>query len=89
MKQKFQKYDLVRVAVNHSPTRSHFKSDCDAIIISSYAEEYGGDDTNSYTICIEDYGYTSWYREEHLTLLKKGQEELLKKWETDAKSKEE
>lgn len=40
--QKFHKGDHVRVAKDLGPRMSHFKNDCDAIVISSYDDKLGG-----------------------------------------------
>jgi hypothetical protein len=62
---------------------SHFRSGCDAIVISSYADEFGGDNTDSYTIRLEEGGISAWYYEHQLTLIKSDQYELLAKWKQD------
>lgn len=82
-KQEFHKGDLVRVAKDLGPTMSHFQSDCDAIVIASYKDQYGGNDTESYTIHIKGYGQTSWYDEHQLTLIKREQLHKLKEWEKE------
>ena len=42
MEQKFKKGDYVRVTKNLGPMMSHFKSDCNAIVMGSYNDRYGG-----------------------------------------------
>lgn len=86
MKQKFQKGDLVRIAKNLGSSMSHFTADCDAIVIGSYADEYGGNDTKSYTIHIKGHGETSWYQECQLTLIANKQIGLLRKWKKEEDS---
>lgn len=40
-KSEFIMGDYVRVAKDLGPTMSHFTSDCDAIVLYSYADIYG------------------------------------------------
>jgi len=84
-KQKFHKGDLVRVAKDLGQTMSHFKNDCDAIVIGSYKDEYGGDNTRDYTLHLKDKGKVSWYEEWQLTLLEKNRMDLLKQWKKEEK----
>ena len=62
---------------------SHFKSDCDAIVIGSYKDKYGGGEKMSqlYTIYIKGHGEVAWYYENQLELIKAGQFNLIKQWE--------
>jgi len=84
-KQKFQKGDYVRVAKDLGPCMTHFESDCDAIVIGSYSDQYSGDDIKSYTIYIEGHDETSWYYEGQLTLKEKNRLDILSKWKKEAK----
>ena len=43
-KQKFSTGDHVKVAKDLGSTMRHFQNDCEAIIIGSYADRFGGDD---------------------------------------------
>ena len=71
--QKFRLGDLVRVAKDLGSSRSHFTSDCDAIVVGSYADQFGGSDVESYTLMLlPEGGRCSWYYEEELTLIEKG-----------------
>ena len=79
--QKFKKGDLVRIAKDLGPSMSHFQSDCDAIIIGSYADKYRGDNTDSYTLHLKGRGQVSWYEEHQLTLIKPNCIDLLRQWE--------
>lgn len=84
MKQKFQKGDLVRVAKDLGSTMQHFKSDCDAIVIGSYKDQYGGgEESPSYTIHIKGRGRVSWYYESQLTLIEKGRLDLIDQWKKE------
>ena len=89
-KQKFHNGDMVRVAKDLGSSMRHFKSDCDAIVIASYKDSFGGDDTKSYTIHIKDHGKTSWYYEHQLTLVSTKSHETLVagKREQDERTKE-
>lgn len=82
-KQKLHQGDLVRVAKDLGPSMSHFEADCNAIVVGSYADQYGGDSDHSrdsYTIYIEDHGQVSWYYGSQLTLVEKNRSDLLEKW---------
>lgn len=84
MKQKFVKGDMVRVASDLGPMRSHFQGDCDAIVIGSYADQYGGSNRDSYTLHIKGGGRTSWYYEKDLTLIAHNRLALLDQWQREA-----
>lgn len=81
--QLFDKFDLVRIAKDLGEGMNHFESDCDAIVIGSDADQYGGDDISSYTVFIEGVGEVSWYEDYQLTLIKINHKTLLKKWQRD------
>ena len=83
--QKFKKGDYVRVAKDLGPSMGHFPADCDAIVIGSYKDQYGGSDTKSYTLSLKGNGEYSWYKERQLTLIKRNRLDLLKQWEKEAK----
>ena len=67
--QKFIAGTRVRVADNLGVGKEHFESGVNATIISSHAEEYGGDDFDSYTIHIDGFGEVAWYQENQLTAI--------------------
>lgn len=81
--QKFNKGDLVQIAKDLEPWMSHFTSNCRAIVIGSYAEQYGGDDCEAYTLFLEGRGKCSWYKEHQLTLLEAGRLDLLEQWKNE------
>ncbi len=82
--QKYHKGDHVRVAKDLGRSMSHFTSDCDAIVIGSYVDQFGGNRTDaSYTIHIKGKGETSWYYEHQLELIEKGRIDLLDRWEEE------
>lgn len=83
MAQKFQKGDLVHVAEDLGPGMSHFKSGCRAIVIGSYADKYGGENSNSYTLFLEGEGECSWYYGQQLTLIEPSRTDLLETWKDD------
>lgn len=88
MTQKFHKGDHVKVADDLGPSMSHFQSGCEAIVIGSYRDQFGGSERNErqYTIHIKGGGETSWYDEGQLTLIEAKREDLLKQWEDEAKA---
>lgn len=79
--QKFNKGDKVKVADDLGEHMSHFQSGMEAIVIGSYKDQYGGSDTESYTIHIQGQGETSWYYEHQMELVEKGCYEELDNWE--------
>lgn len=81
--QKFQSGDLIRIAKDLGSSMSHFKADCDAIVIATYAQQFGGNNVDSYTLLFEDEGRVSWYHEAQLTFIKHVGQEGIKAW-TDA-----
>lgn len=76
MKQKFKRGNLVHIAKELGSMMSHFENDKDVIIVGSYADQYGGNNTKSYTVMFEDGNTSSWYEESQLTLINEGGEHL-------------
>lgn len=68
-----------------SRSMSHFAGDCKAIVIATYAEQYGhggGDIHRQYTLHILKRGHngqSSWYAEDQLTLIEPDRFDLLPK----------
>jgi len=82
--QKYKKGDHVQVAKDLGQCMSHFQSDCEAIVIDSYADQYGGSNTDSYTIHIKGSGRVSWYEEHQLKIIQPDRLDLLDSWEVEA-----
>lgn len=75
--QKFKRGNLVHIAKDLGSMMSHFDNDKNAIIVGSYADEYGGENTKDYTVMfLETGGSCSWYKEHQLTLIDEGGEHL-------------
>jgi hypothetical protein len=87
--QKFTKGDLVRVAKDLGSSMCHFRSDCEAVVIGSYDDQYGGGDTDSYTLHLKGEGRCSWYHEHQLVLIERGRLDVLSQWEDEKKAEEE
>lgn len=85
--QKFHHGDLVRIAKDLGQSMRYFESDRDAIVVGSYSDQYGGDDTKSYTLHLEGRGPVSWYSEHQLTLIEENRRDLLIKWRRDWREK--
>jgi hypothetical protein len=81
--QKFHKGDWVRVAKDLGPSMSHFTADCEAIVIGSYADQYGGSNHESFTLHLKDGGECSWYYGSQLTLIESGRIDKLQAWEEE------
>ena len=84
--QKFQKGDWVRVAKDLGPSMSHFTADCEAIVIGSYADQFGGSNGNSYTLHPKGRGQSSWYYGNQLKLIESGCLDKLQAWEDEAEA---
>ncbi len=87
--QKFQVGDLVRIAKDLGHAMSHFEADQDAIVVGSYADQFGGDDTKSYTLQLQGRGPVSWYSEHQLTLIEENRRDLLIQWRNAERDKAE
>ncbi len=74
--QQFTRGDLVHV-------EPHFTADVDAIVLYSYADEYGGDDHETYSLHLRGKGALSWYYGSQLTLIEHGRLDLLETWEDE------
>lgn len=81
--QKYQKGDHVQVAKDLGDMMSHFTCDCEAVVIGSYGDQYGGGNTNLYTIHIKGSGQHSWYCENQLELIEASRIDLLDIWEQE------
>lgn len=70
MKQKFKSGTFVWISPNLGPAMGHFTKDCPALVLGTYAQEYGGDDYKSYSLLIKKdnvWTYSSWYYEHNLS----------------------
>lgn len=85
--QKFNKGDKVKIADDLGSSMSHFQSGMEAIVIGSYKDQFGGSNTDSYTIHIQGQGETSWYHEHQMELIEKSCYEELNEWEDYLKNK--
>jgi uncharacterized protein YoxC len=82
--QKFHRGDVVHIVKDLGESMSHFTADKDVVILGSYADQFGGTDTESYTVLfIEDGNESSWYHERQLTFLRHEGEEFIKKIQSD------
>ena len=72
--QKFFEGDLVRIAKDLGPSMQHFPHDQEAVVIGSYADQYGGRDANNsqeFTLyLLKDGNQVSWYCENQLELIR-------------------
>jgi hypothetical protein len=48
---------------------SHFPKACNATVVGTYAQQFGGGDVKSYTLDLDGIGENSWYQEDQLTLI--------------------
>lgn len=78
--QKFKRGDVVHIAADLGQSMSHFTKNKDVVILGSYADQFGGSNTKSYTVMFLDTGgECSWYQEHQLTFLRHDGEELIAK----------
>lgn len=79
--QRFRRGDLVRIARSMPSGMSHFPCDCEAIVIGSYADLFGGEEDGMYSLHLDGgRGECSWYPSEVLTLIERDAHDLLKQW---------
>jgi hypothetical protein len=80
--QKFKYGDLVKITNDIDNYMSHFPSGCEAIVLYSYSDKFGGSGYNKkqYCLYLEDCGEVSWYDEHQLTLIESDKVELLNEW---------
>lgn len=65
--QKFKRGDLVHIVADLGASMAHFESDLDAVVMGSYADQFGGSDTSNYTVMFVTNGAeVSWYPEQSL-----------------------
>jgi hypothetical protein len=75
--QKFKRGDVVRIADDLGPSMDHFDGKGEAaVVMGSYADEYGGENTSSYTLMLEDGNEVSWYEEHQLTFIRRDKKEI-------------
>ena len=79
--QKFHEGDWVQVAKDLGLSMRHFTGDCEAIVLGSYADQYGGSNHSIYSLHIKGPGRVSWYHEPQLTLIEIGRLDKLAEWE--------
>lgn len=88
MVQKYFKGDLVQLG-DMPRSMSHFPANCQAVVMYTYKEKYGGSKREEQQYCLyileKDQGETSWYDEDQLTLIDKDRFDLLPKGHTDRK----
>ncbi len=68
--QKFPIGCRVRICDDLGSSMRHFNSGCNATVEYTYAQAYGGTDTDLYSLKIDNYGQVSWYHEWQLTEIK-------------------
>lgn len=67
--QKFAKGTRVQIVEDLGIGMSHFPSGVGAIVAYTYAHAYGGDNIDSYSLIVDDYGSSAWYKEWQLTAI--------------------
>jgi hypothetical protein len=90
MTQKYFKGDLVKIG-DMPKYMFHFPSNCEAIVLYTYKEAYGGGRSESKQYCVyllPNKGETSWYEEDQLTLIEPDRFDLLPKGNVHRKAYE-
>lgn len=81
--QKFFLGDRVRIAKDLGSSMSHFESDCEAIVMYSYAEQYDGSSKKNFDqfslYILPNRGKVSWYYADQLELIEPDRLDLLPK----------
>jgi hypothetical protein len=76
LKQKFRRGNLVHII--KGACQPHFTQGCNAIILGSYDDFYGGGDIFQYSVIFPENGQCcSWYDADQLTLVEEGGEYLI------------
>ena len=75
LKQKFRRGNLVHI--KKGACQFNFKQGCNAIILGSYDDFFGGGDIFQYSVMFEDGEPCSWYRDRQLILVENGGEQLI------------
>ena len=76
--QKFHRGDVVHIAADLGPSMCHFVGDQDAVVMGSYADRFGGNSHDHYTLLFLDTGdEVSWYYDSQLTFLRHESEEFI------------
>jgi len=73
-------YDVVRVCKDLGKSMSHFSSDCDAVVVKICG------DNKQYGLYIRGKGFSAWYHESQLALIKSSSEETLREFENEVES---
>lgn len=89
MYQKFNQFDHVMIADDLGGAMDHFVSGEEAIVEYTYAERFGGNDIDSYSLYIKGHGSVAWYYEHQLTLIEKNRPDLRERWEDEQNKKDE
>ena len=76
--QKYPPGGRVRIVDNLGPSMSHFPAGRLATVQYTYAQAYGGDDVDSYSLNIDGLGTHAWYRESHLLPVDEARDSVLK-----------
>lgn len=67
--QKFPIGTRVRVADDLGDCMTHFISSCNATVVYTYKQMWGGEDVTSYCLDIDGHGECAWYKEHQLCLI--------------------
>jgi len=73
-KQEFKRGSKVHICKNMPREMDHFKSDLDAIVDHTYAQQFGSNDVDNYALLLIDgedgsLSFSAWYKENQLTLI--------------------
>lgn len=73
-KQEFKRGSRVHICKNMPREMDHFESDLDAIVDHTYAQQFGGNNVDSYALLLIDsedgrLSFAAWYKEDQLTLV--------------------
>ena len=80
---EFKKYDHVMIKdLSQCPGISHFPHSTDAIVLNTYADEFGGDDQDM-CLFVKDHGEVCWYAPDTVDLIEHDRKDLLDEWKKE------
>ena len=86
--QKFKRFDHVQITENLGSHMRHQAAGVEAIVIGSYADQFGGSQHDQYTLYLKDQGRVSWYYESQLTLIEHNRQDIMDSWEAERQGRE-
>ena len=80
---EFRKYDHVRIKDLSGGPMDHFPHSTDAIVLNTYADEFGGENDHSMCLFVNGHGEVSWYEPCNLELIEHDRKDILDGWKKE------